>query len=304
MTDPEASIVVPTKNAGPLFREVLEGVYDQPGSFDVLVVDSGSTDETTDIVAEYPARLLEIPPESFHHGRTRNLGVEETTGDFVVFLTQDATPMDGWLPSLLSALRSDADVAGAYSRQLPRPSATPMKRHFLASFYDDEPETRSLAPGRRPTRDEVFFSNVSSVVRRSVWRDHPFPENSIMSEDQHWARTVLEAGYKLRYEPGSRVRHSHREGIRDIFKRYFDTGASLDPTTLASRDTSLFADMLRYQFDEFRYLIANGYAAWLPYAVAYSGAKFLGLQLGERYERLPTPVVRRLSDTLSRKYDE
>jgi len=46
----DVSIVIPTKNAGPLFREVLGSVYAQPGEYDVLVIDSGSTDETLDIV--------------------------------------------------------------------------------------------------------------------------------------------------------------------------------------------------------------------------------------------------------------
>ena len=103
MSDPETSIVVPTKNAGSLFREVLDAVFAQAGDFDVLVIDSGSTDGTTDLVEEYPAKLLEIPPKTFDHGGTRNLGAERTDGEFVVFLTQDATPMDGWIIHRMSA---------------------------------------------------------------------------------------------------------------------------------------------------------------------------------------------------------
>ena len=297
----EVSIVIPTKNAGPRFREVLEAVYAQPGEYDVLVVDSGSTDETLDIVGEFPARLLTIPPAAFDHGGTRNLGVRKTSGEFVVFLTQDATPLDDWLTELLTPLRADSDVAGAYSRQLPQPTATPMKQHFLTEFYPECSETRSVDVKRLPTRNEVFFSNVSSVIRRSAWDEYSFPTDCIMSEDQLWAWHVLQAGWKLRYQASSRVRHSHKEGLNDIFKRYFDSGASLSQRDFATGDHPL-REMICYQTREIQYLLATGYPHWLPYAFLYSAAKFAGLQLGKRHNRLPEWLITRLSDTLSRKY--
>ena len=296
----DISIVIPTKNAGATFFDVLEAVYAQPGEYDVLVIDSGSTDETLDIVSDFPARLLTIPSAEFDHGGTRNLGITETSGQFIVFLTQDATPLDGWLTELIAPLREDSDIAGAYSRQLPRPTATPMKRHFLAEFYSDSSETRSIATNRSPTRTEVFFSNVSSVIRRSVWENHPFPTDCIMSEDQLWAWDVLQAGWKLRYQASSRVHHSHDEGIKQIFKRYFDSGASLSQREFATGDHDL-SEMIRYQIQELQYLWENGYIHWLPYALLYSASKFSGLQLGKNHKWLPEWLVTRLSDTLSRK---
>lgn len=295
----DISIVIPTKNAGPLFREVLDGVFSQPSEYEVLVVDSGSTDETLDIAADYPLDVIEIPPEEFDHGGTRNLGAERTDGEFIVYLTQDASPTDGWLKNLVAPLREDGTIAGAYSRQVPREEATPMKRHFYAQFYPDASETRSIAEGDRLTADDVFFSNVSSVVRRSVWEDHPFPEDCLMSEDQHWARAVLREGHAIRYESDSVVRHSHSEGVVDIFRRYFDSGASLEFPDVEDRT---LADMVRYQASELRYLIATGNAHWIPYALVYSGAKFLGYQLGQFEASLPEGVRRSFSDTLSTKY--
>lgn len=298
----DVSVVIPTKNAGPLFEEVLAAVLGEAPEAEVLVIDSGSTDGTLEIAAEFPVEVLEIRPESFDHGGTRNLGVERTDGEFVVFLTQDATPLEGWLDALLAPLRADDTIAGAYSRQVPREDATPMKRHFLDTFYPPEPETRSLDPGERPTIDDTFFSNVSSAVRRSVHEWVPFPEDPLTSEDQAWAARVLDRGHRIHYAADSRVRHSHREGIFDVFRRYYDSGASLDFAALAPSRSGSVRRMAGYQVDELRYLAGNGHARWIPYALAYAGAKAAGMALGRVGHRLPLAVRRRASDTLSTKH--
>jgi len=298
------SVVIPTKNAGSLFRDVLKAVCEQVDatSSEVLVIDSGSTDQTLDIAAEFPVRVEEIEPETFGHARTRNLGGELTDGEYLVYLTQDATPMEGWLDELVRPLENDDEIAGAYSRQIPREHATPMKKHFLEQFYPETAET-NRKEGERLTRDDIFFSNVSSILRREVWEEIPFPEGMIMSEDQLWAKRILEAGYMTRYAAQSRVRHSHREGIVEIFKRYFDSGASLDLSMLESTD-GFAREAVRYQLSELRYLVASGNPHWIPYAVPYNAAKFAGLLLGQYHEHLPRRVTRSASDTLSRKYDQ
>jgi len=299
----EATVVIPTKNAGSLFETVLDAVYEQSGEFEVLIVDSGSTDETLEIASRYPAKILEIDPESFGHGRTRNLAASRTESEYIVFLTQDAIPTDGWLEALLRPLRSDPEIAGTYSRQVPRDNATPMKEYFLREFYPPESERRSIASDECPTRDDAFFSNVSSAIRRTVWREIPFPEDGIMSEDQRWAKKVLLAGYSIRYTAESVVEHSHREGIMDILKRYFDSGASLSARELSSNHQRFLWEALSYQTGEWRYLVTTGRPHWLPYALFYDAAKFLGLQLGLREQSLPRWLKLRISDTLSRKYE-
>ncbi|MFB6186108.1 MAG: glycosyltransferase family 2 protein, partial [Halobacteriaceae archaeon] len=223
----EATIVLLTKNAGEQFREVLNAVFDQSGDFEVIVIDSGSTDATLSIAQEFPIRLIEIEPESFDHGGTRNLGAAKAKGDYICYLTQDATPCESWLENLLQPMKEDDTIAGVYSRQLPRDDATPMKKHFLKEFYPPCSETRSFSDEELIPLDDTFFSNVASGIRADVLEKIPFREDPIMSEDQIWAKRALEAGYKIRYESTSKVRHSHREGIVDIFKRFFDSGASL-----------------------------------------------------------------------------
>ena len=66
-----------------------------------------------------------------------------------------------------------------------------------------------------------FFSNVSSVLRRRVWQDIPFPEVAF-AEDQLWAKRVLEAGYQTVYRADSLVYHSHAYGPWMNLRRHFD----------------------------------------------------------------------------------
>jgi rhamnosyltransferase len=299
---PEASIVLLTKNAGPQFRSVLDSLFEQSGDFEVLVIDSGSTDTTIDIAREYPLQIFEIDPAEFDHGGTRNFGASKASGQYVCFLTQDAIPEESWLQTLLQPLRRDETIAGAYSRQLPRSNATPMKRHFLQEFYPETPETREHSEGVVVPLEDTFFSNVASAIRRDILEEIPFPEQAIMSEDQLWAKRALESGYKIRYEAASMVRHSHREGTVDIFKRYFDSGASLTHLTEEGTETNITSSGLGYVGRELRYLVKNGAVKWVPYALVYNGAKFAGYQIGKHGSLLPKQVRVRLSDSLSRKH--
>ena len=76
--DVKVSVVIPTKNAGPQLRSVLDAVINQQTDwpFEVLVIDSGSTDGTVDLVKLYSSvRLIEISASEFEHSKTRNFAI-------------------------------------------------------------------------------------------------------------------------------------------------------------------------------------------------------------------------------------
>src|SRR5713226_2358757 len=101
----ETSIVIPTKNGAQDIGNCVEAVYSQKGvaPFEVIVIDSGSTDATLEIARRYPVRIEQIPAETFHHARTRNFAASIAKGEFLVFLSQDAIPAsDAWLGAMIS----------------------------------------------------------------------------------------------------------------------------------------------------------------------------------------------------------
>ena len=93
----KVSLVMPTWNAGPLLEEVLAAVDAQPGAADLekVAVDSGSADGTVGILEKHGFRVMGIEQKTFNHGATRDLAIEQTSGDVILLLTQDATPADG-----------------------------------------------------------------------------------------------------------------------------------------------------------------------------------------------------------------
>jgi rhamnosyltransferase len=283
-SSPEASVLIPTRNPGPDIERVLRAVFSQrPGfAFEVVIVDSGSTEPELAAMRRFPVRLHRIPPSEFNHGGTRNLLASLATGRLLLYLSQDAEPAShDWMGALVAPL-DEPRVAGAYARQLPRPDADPLIRFFLAETYGPRPARRQARPeGRLGIRD-MFFSNVSSAIRRDVWERIPFRDDVVMSEDQYWAHDALRAGYEVVYEPAACVYHSHNYSLRALFRRNWLSGASLRGL-IADRPLAIGRRGLAYTAGQTGYLVRSGRAHWLPYMLVYEMTKALAFGLGIRF---------------------
>lgn len=313
---PEAAVILLTKNSQRYLAELLDAVYAEAAgrALEVIAVDSGSRDATLEIYQRYPVRLFQIPPAEFNHGETRNFGARQAGPSvrYLIFLTHDATPQPGWLAALLADLDADPQVAGAFSRHLPRPTC-PLP---MARLLQEEWE-QSGTPGRvvkRLTDPEdyarrrswyAWFSNTSSCLRRAVWEQYPFRRVDF-AEDADWADRVLQAGYTLIYEPSSTVVHSHDYGLWDQFaqnldhargmKRLFGDAVYTAPPPLTAQAWGFARTLTR----DARYIARQPLAwprkfYWWAYAPAWHIASYLGSLAGRRYEQLPAWLVRRIS---------
>jgi len=229
---PDISIIIPAKNEALNIGRCLTAIFRQETrfTFEVILIDSGSTDGTAEIAARWPVKIIEIPAVDFDHGRTRNMGFEAAGGKYLVALVADAVPSDKrWLEELIAPLEADPTIAGAYSRQIPPPDNHPLAS---ARFAGLDP-SRLIAEVHRWPGDErwenlgpmeklklVEFDDVSSVRRRSVWEQIPVAEN-YWAEDVDWSLKALRAGHKIAYAPSSVVLHAHRPSIFHDFKRAF-----------------------------------------------------------------------------------
>lgn len=294
---PSVSVVIPVLNARPWLADLLAALARQQPEppREIILVDSGSTDGTLEEASRWPTVRV-VPIRNFSHGRARNLGVREATGTWVALMTQDALPADEhWLARLGDVLLEDAQVVAVCSRQVPRPDANPMERFFLAERFPAGPRIYRRPPvGRELRLEDVFFSNVAALVRRETLQLHPFNEELIMSEDQQFARDVLQAGHAVAYEPASVVIHSHNYSIPVCFRRYFDSIYSLRGL-FEGHD---FATTLRmgwsYQWREIRFMVTR-YPGWILYYIAYNSAKIAGTLAAHVADLLPRRIARAFS---------
>ena len=296
----KVSVVIPTLNAGPLFQEVLDAIRSQefPEKIELVIVDSMSDDGTAELAKKYADVFFQVKREEFNHGETRNVAIEKSSGDLVALLVQDATPADShWLKNLAQNF-SDPQVAGAYSRQIPRPDCHPLIKMRLLGWGAGQQARRvqKFDPGKKLSIQENIetfsFDNVSSMVRRSAWQENKFKKRRF-AEDILWAKEVLQKGFKIVFEPGSMVVHSHNKSLWYEFKRvYLDhqnwwqvgnfrvfnrrielIGASFDGTIKAVRGLCTMG------------LPASSLLGWSLYAPFFVGSQNLAQYMGSWADR-------------------
>ena len=224
------SIVIPVKNGDywldALFRKLMaQTLFHQA---EIIVIDSGSDDKSLDIASQYPVRLIQIPPSSFNHGETRNLGVRESKGKYIVFTVQDALPeKDTWLEDLLDGF-DDENVAGVCGQQIVphepdknpivwfRPVNGPGKTKYV---FKSKEEFENLTPAEK--KNYCGWDDVNAIYRSDILKKIPFRKIPF-AEDARWAVDALSNGYSIVYTSFAKVYHYHYDSPAVIYKRVFE----------------------------------------------------------------------------------
>jgi len=315
MTEIRASVLIPVKNGGALLNEVLEAVLAQqtPWPFEVIIMDSGSSDGSVELARQHSGvRVETIPASEFGHGRTRNLLASMAKGQFLVFITQDARPASPhWLRHMVEACDVESSVAGAFGPHLAHPGARHVTQRELAQHFagfGQQPSVVRLDDRARFDSDPGyrqwlhFFSSNNACIRRSVWEQLPLPEVAF-AEDQTWALSAIKAGYGKAYAPDAAVYHSHDFGIWETLQRNFDEARSFHRyfgyKVQASFHRAL-ASAVQLARRDARWLREQGLgggrlvrqAAFMAFIEL---ARVTGQYLGTWHERLPRFVLRSVS---------
>lgn len=228
-----ATVCIPTYNPGGEIAELLDILYAQksPWPFEVMVVDSESSDGSVDLYKNYPdLKFVGIRQSEFSHGGTRNQAIAITDTPYVAFLTQDAIPTDQhWLFHLVGVLDGAPNAACAFGRHYAHEGADPftvrdLEAHF--SIFANNPPIVSQGTdyGRFAARDEGwlgflrFFSDNNSCYRRTAW-DRVKLRHIDFGEDQAYAWDAICAGFEKVYVDRAAVRHSHDYDMKETYKR-------------------------------------------------------------------------------------
>ena len=226
---PRFTIVIRCYNEEEHIGKLLSGIMQQTlTDFEIIIVDSGSTDATLTIAARYPIKLLHITPDEFSFGRSLNRGCAIAQGEILVFASAHVYPVyDDWLGKLVQPFE-DSRVALSYGCQRGNHITRYSEHQVFAKWFPDRGSFDQQHP---------FCNNANAAIRRTLWEEYRYDETLTGLEDIEWARRVVSAGHKIAYVSDALVTHVHRETPRRIFNRYHREAIALKRIFPAERFT-------------------------------------------------------------------
>lgn len=292
------ALCIPTLNAEKDASRLLSAIERQslhPDRF--VVIDSSSTDRTTNLFRAAGATVNVIARSTFNHGGSRQLGVDQLQdAEVIIFLTQDAVPADEQAFARLVRCFDDPAIGAAYGRQLPHAGAGPIEAHARFFNYPEQSRVKSWEDRMNLGIKTAFLSNSFAAYRRDdLMAAGGFPGHLIMGEDTYVAGRMLQSGKRVAYCADAMVFHSHDYGFGEEFRRYFDTGVlhAREPW-IRERFGGAGGEGWKFLKSELRFVLPR--APWLlPSVFVRTSLKLLGFRLGLQERSIPRWLKLRLS---------
>lgn len=282
---PSVTIIMRSKNSADTIDQALTSLAAQEfQDFELLVIDSGSTDDTLEIVQRFEHRLLTVAPEDYFPGPVLNAGANAANGDLLVFWNSDVVALRPDCLSLLVAPFQSPQVVASFARQLPRPHASTWVRRDYAASFPDSPTPPPWLPLSLPL----------AAMRRSTWQRRPFYQDAWASEDSEWGHWARRQGLHIAYCPEATVMHSHNYTLRQLFgRRYVEGEADAFILSTPPRLSEYLHRYLRSLGSDLLYHLAHRKfrdLLWSPIGRAvFHGAHFQGRRHGYLRRRQQNP---------------
>jgi len=280
------SIIIPTLNAGEQLKKLLEMLNKQTlQPAEILVVDSQSADQTREIAAAGGAQVSIVERKTFDHGGTRDAALRRAAGDIVVFMTQDALPVNEHMLANLIAPLADPRVAASVGRQIAYPDARPFEKLVRAHNYPDEELIWGMEDVARLGVRSFRVSDVCAAYRKSAYLesggfDHPILTN----EDMLMAEKLLRHGYKLAYTAAASVYHSHEFTLKQEYRRNYIIGRTMKRYEARFHYISEMGAGTKLAKNVLMELMRNGQIVECVCFAMNCAARLLGNRLGRRAE--------------------
>lgn len=238
------TVFVPAYNGADYIKPLIESVLTQelPKGYQLefLITDSGSRDETVSIIKEHPSVILDqIPNSDYGHGKTRQAAARRARGEYILFLSQDATPAHNrWLINMIEPFKLSDKIGCVFGRQIPRPFAVPTIKREVAGVFGGigAPDSivihryKSLIDNYQTNELNSFFSDVNSAIRKDLVEKIPFRDVRY-AEDQALAEDIQKGGFYKAYSPSGAVWHSNEYTFSEYYYRKFDEYTGLLEST-------------------------------------------------------------------------
>jgi rhamnosyltransferase len=209
------SVVIRTYNEEKHIAKLIHGIKEQdiydPLKVEIIIVDSGSQDETREIAKSLGAKVLVIDKSSFSFGRSLNVGCNNALGNILVFASAHVFPTHSdWLARLLNPF-DDEKVGLVYGRQIGDVDSRFSEKMIFKSWFPSESNMNQITP---------FCNNANCAIRKKEWLDQPFDEDLTGLEDIDWAKKAMAKGLKVVYVSEAIIVHVHNESSKKILNRY------------------------------------------------------------------------------------
>lgn len=240
-----------------------------------------SKDKTEMILKELDAEYTILKKEEFSHSLSRERIAMQSNSDILVFITQDIDIRStNWLHELIKPIK-DKEAEATFSRQLTKYNN--IEKYTREKNYPNESYVVSKKDVENLGLRAFFFSDASSAIKTTIFKKlNGYDGKKIpISEDMYIAYKIIMNGYRIKYCSNSIIYHSHNFTLKQLYKRYYDTGkffkqnSYLDKhgTNKAGGGLALYILKRAVQEKDFKTLIK-----FLPNMLV----RYLGLELGKR----------------------
>jgi glycosyltransferase involved in cell wall biosynthesis len=209
---PLCSIVIRAFNEEKHIGKLLSGIQLQAyPTKEIILVDSGSSDNTLEIASQYPVKVVQIDSSEFTFGRSLNWGINAASGDLVVIISAHCYPVyPDWLDKLLEPFVDDK-IAVSYGKQRGGESNHYSEHQFFKTYFPDISQ---------PDQGQPYTHNANAAIRKSLWEKHPYDEGLTGLEDLAWSSWAKEEGFKIAYVAEAEIIHIHDETYQQVHNRY------------------------------------------------------------------------------------
>lgn len=240
---PRISVIIPTFNRLTKLKNALASLRRQtcpPDSFDIIVVDDGSTDETLKWLRKAAGELGSLHVLSQKHAgpaAARNLATSEARGEILLFMGDDVIASERLLEIHLKTYETmGPNIAVQGGVRLA--SSVPMTR--FVRYLDKRSAAQFQLGNARPGDVLPFFSFYTcncSVPRELVEACGGFPQDVVYYDDTFLGWMLERKGIPIIYEPLAEVQHDHAQTLDEFLLRQRQAGK--DAAILAARHSEL-----------------------------------------------------------------
>ncbi len=219
-------IICPLYNAEEYLYELDESLKKQNdvNIENIKYILTKSKDNTEQILKNISAQYFIVEPKDFSHSLTREKIAMQSKADVLVFITQDIVIKDSkWLYELVKPI-INGEAEATFSRQLTKYDN--IEKYTREKNYPEKSYIVSKEDAEKMGLRTFFFSDASSAIKTTVFKELKGYDNKDLpiSEDMYIAYKIINGGYRIKYCANSVIYHSHHFSLKQLYKRYYDTG--------------------------------------------------------------------------------